>query len=121
MTKIIAVDFDGTLCEDRWPYIGEPNKQLIAYLRNEKRHGAKLILWTCRVDEYLNAALDWCKEQKLTFDAVNENLPEIIEQFDGESRKIFATEYIDDRANHFYNIPYQDRQTKVVKRTNSRK
>ena len=24
--KIIAVDFDGTLCENNWPEIGEPKK-----------------------------------------------------------------------------------------------
>ncbi len=24
--KIIAVDFDGTLCENSWPEIGEPNE-----------------------------------------------------------------------------------------------
>lgn len=23
--QIIAVDFDGTLCENKWPEIGEPN------------------------------------------------------------------------------------------------
>lgn len=117
MTKIIAVDFDGTLCEDRWPNIGEPNKQLIAYLREEQRHGAKTILWTCRVGTYLNEAIDWCEEQKIHFDAVNENLPETVERFGSESRKIFAHEYIDDRALHFYNLPYQDRQTKIVKRS----
>lgn len=31
------------------------------------------------------------------FDAVNENLPEIIENFGSDTRKIFANEYIDDR------------------------
>ena len=31
------------------------------------------------------------------FDAVNENLPEIIESFGSDTRKIFANEYIDDR------------------------
>lgn len=30
--QIIAVDFDGTLCENKWPEIGEPNTELISYL-----------------------------------------------------------------------------------------
>lgn len=30
--QIIAVDFDGTLCENKWPEIGEPNTELIGYL-----------------------------------------------------------------------------------------
>ena len=121
MTKIIAVDFDGTLCEDRWPHIGAPNKQLIEYLRNERRRGAKIILWTCRAGVQLNEAIDWCVEQGIKLDAVNENLPEIVERFNGESRKIFATEYIDDRSYKFPNLPYRDREIKIVKRSTSRK
>ena len=32
------------------------------------------------------------------FDAVNENLPEVIERMGGDTRKVFANEYWDDRA-----------------------
>ena len=45
---IIAVDFDGTLCKNCWPDIGEPNHKLIDYLMECYFNGAKLILWTCR-------------------------------------------------------------------------
>lgn len=38
--KIIAVDFDGTLCENNWPGIGAPNEELIEYLRNRKLSSA---------------------------------------------------------------------------------
>ena len=93
--KIIAVDFDGTLCENSWPEIGEPNEELIEYLRNRKKDGDKLILWTCRVEDMLQKAVEWCKERNLVFDAVNENLPEIIENFGSDTRKIFANEYIE--------------------------
>ena len=92
--KIIAVDFDGTLCENNWPGIGAPNEELIEYLRNRKKDGDKLILWTCRVEDMLQKAVEWCKERNLVFDAVNENLPEIIENFGSDTRKIFANEYI---------------------------
>lgn len=51
--KIIAVDFDGTLCENNWPEIGGPNEELIEYLHNRKKDGDKLILWTCRVGDML--------------------------------------------------------------------
>lgn len=95
--KIIAVDFDGTLCENKWPEIGEANKELIAYLKERRAAGDKLILWTCRVGEILQNAVDWSKKQGLIFDAVNENLPEVLEWMGGDSRKIFADEYIDDR------------------------
>jgi len=95
--KVIAVDFDGTLCENKWPEIGEPNKELIGYLQKRQAAGDKLILWTCRVGELLEQAVKFCYDQGLIFDAVNENLPETLEWMNGDSRKIWANEYIDDR------------------------
>ena len=77
--KIIAVDFDGTLCYSNWPELGSPNTMLIDYLLQEKAAGNKLILWTCRAGKALTDATEWCCEQGLTFDAVNDNLPEIVE------------------------------------------
>lgn len=96
-SKIIAVDFDGTLCENKWPEIGEANEDMIYYLRKRQAEGGKLILWTCRVGDMLQKAVNWCYNHGLFFDAVNENLPEIIESFGSDTRKIFANEYIDDR------------------------
>ncbi len=97
--KIIAVDFDGTLCADKWPEIGEPNADLIAYLIRQRESGAKLILWTCRTGRVLENAVNWSAKQGLQFDAVNENLPEVLDWMGGDSRKIFAHEYIDDRSS----------------------
>lgn len=97
-TKIIAVDFDGTLCENKFPEIGRPNKDMLRYIKNRQRNGCKIILWTCRAGERLVNAVDWCKERGLEFDAVNENLPEIIEWFGSDTRKIYANMYIDDKA-----------------------
>lgn len=105
--KIIAVDFDGTLCENEWPGIGGANLKLIVYLKQQRKQGAKIILWSCRSEEDLAKAVDWCYWAGLEFDAVNENLPEIIELFGRDTRKIFADEYIDDRANTEFELPYQ--------------
>lgn len=95
--KIIAVDFDGTLCENKWPAIGEPRTDVIEYLKARQAAGDKLILWTCRTDERLYEAVTWCSDHGLQFDRVNQNLPETLEWMKGDSRKIFAHEYIDDR------------------------
>jgi hydroxymethylpyrimidine pyrophosphatase-like HAD family hydrolase len=95
--KIVAVDFDGTLFENKWPEIGEPHIALIDYLKKRQEQGDKLILWTCRCGDKLDAAVKKCETYGLIFDAVNENLPEAIEMFGGDSRKIFAHEYIDDK------------------------
>lgn len=96
--KIIAVDFDGTLCEDKWPEIGEPKQEVIDYVKSEQENGAKIILWTNRAGWNLTYAVAWCYGHGLIFDAVNENLPEVLDLFGGgDSRKITADEYIDDR------------------------
>lgn len=94
--KVIAVDFDGTLCEDEWPFLGKPNKQLISWLIKRQGMGDKLILWTCREGDTLDLAVNWCRTQGLHFDAINENLPERIKQW-GDSRKVSADIFIDDR------------------------
>ncbi len=96
--RVIAVDFDGTLCVNKWPEIGAPNMATIRILRNRRNSGDKLILWTCREGELLSKALRWCAEHGLHFDAVNDNLPERIKQYGDNPRKVSADEYWDDRA-----------------------
>ena len=96
--KIFAVDFDGTLCSERFPGIGSPNMSLIRCLIDKKTSGDKLILWTCRTGERLSEAVDWCAEHGLHFDAVNENLPDMIALYGSDTRKVFADYYIDDKA-----------------------
>lgn len=62
MQKAIAIDFDGTLCTNDYPNIGEPNWEIIAEAKMEQANGAGLILWTCREGEMLHAALKACEE-----------------------------------------------------------
>lgn len=103
---IYAVDFDGTLITgNNWPDVeGEPNKNLFNILKRERMNGNKVILWTNRTDHPekdsypLQAAIEFCRENGLEFDAVNENLPEIIKAYGTDSRKISADKYIDDKA-----------------------
>ena len=95
---IYAVDFDGTLSLGRWPDVGEPNTPLIEWLKREKTGGARLILWTNRAGAELEEAIDYCSGYGLTFDAVNDNLPEITELYQNNSRKVSADIYIDDKS-----------------------
>ena len=107
-SKIIACDFDGTLCINKYPEIGAPNEKLIQYLRGRQSEGNKIILWTCRVGKQLEDAVRWCYDRGLIFDSVNENLPEIIDAFGSDTRKIFANEYIDDKMNTSFSLPYRE-------------
>jgi hypothetical protein len=95
----IAVDFDGCICTNVWPEIGEPNVPLIAFLIRHKAHGGELILWTCREGAELDKAVNWCwGEWSLKFDALNENLPSWKAMFGNDTRKLGADYYIDDKA-----------------------
>ena len=96
--KIIAVDFDGCLCTNAWPDIGQPNRQLIRMLKTARAKGNKVILWTCREGKLLQDAVKWCERQGLRFDALNENLPEMNALYGNNCRKIGADVYIDDKA-----------------------
>lgn len=94
---ILAIDFDGTLCANLFPKIGNPVKPVIEWCKEHKALGDKLILWTCRTGQELDSAVEWCKKQGLEFDSVNENLEEIIKLYGGDTRKIQADQYLDDK------------------------
>lgn len=98
MRKAIAIDFDGCLCTDVFPDIGKPNWPVIHKAKSEQKAGAGLILWTCREGQLLQDAIAACESWGLTFDAVNESLPDWIEAFKNQPRKVGATEYWDDKA-----------------------
>ena len=96
--QIIAVDFDGTLCIDSYPNIGFPNLPLIFLLKQMKAQDKKIILWTCRCGRYLAEAVNQCENFGLEFDAVNDNVEEIVKKYGSNSRKIYADVYIDDKS-----------------------
>lgn len=94
---IIAVDFDGTIVEDRYPQIGPAKIFAFETLKELQNKGYRLILWTYRSGEKLEEAVDFCKKNGLDFYAVNNSYPE--EKYKGKtSRKINADVFIDDRS-----------------------
>lgn len=98
---IIAIDFDGTLCEHEYPEIGKEVKLAIKTCKKLQEAGHKLILWTMRGNkpdsQTLKEAVDWCSERGLTFWGINEN-PEQKESGWSNSNKQYANLYIDDAA-----------------------
>ena len=99
---IIAVDFDGTLVEDKFPEIGAPRESVWEELKEAQSHGIKLILWTSRDNERLKDAVEFCVSRGLHFDAINDNLDECKVMFNNNTRKVFSNEYWDDKAIKAY-------------------
>lgn len=102
---IIAVDFDGILCENKFPEIGEPRYKIISYVRQLIDKGHEVILWTVRNGQELENAVKWCHDYGLHFCAVNDQAPsnkkEYADRYETETRKVYADIYIDD-----HNIEY---------------
>ncbi len=92
---IIAVDFDGTIVEHKYPEMGKPIPFAIETLLKLQKEKHILILWTVREGRLLNEALEYCARQGLYFYAANANYPE--EDRSKASRKLSADLFIDDR------------------------
>jgi len=93
MSFYIAIDFDGTIVEHSFPYIGEPVDGAISWMKLFQKSGAELILWTMRSGETLDAAVEYCKENGIEFIYHNEHPQEWT-----TSKKAYAHIYIDDAA-----------------------
>lgn len=92
----IAVDFDGTLVENRYPEIGKPILFAFETLLKLQQEGHQLILWTYRSGSKLEEAVKFCENKGIKFYTVNKSYPE--EEYEpGISRKILADLFIDDR------------------------
>ena len=100
----IAVDFDGVIVEEFWPAMGPVITKTVNMIKKLRADGHKVILWTCRTGKQLTDAVNFCRLYDLEFDAINQNLPETIEKYGGDSRKITADLYFDDRNASFEQI-----------------
>jgi len=100
----IAVDFDGTIVEHKYPAIGRERPFATATLRQLMKDGHRLILWTVREGDLLDEAVEWCEERGVRFHAVNsfldEDADDSIDTMDKNpnfSRKLKVGCFIDDR------------------------
>lgn len=102
---IIAVDFDGILCENKFPEIGRPNYEVISLIRQLMDIGHEVVLWTTRNGDELEQAVAWCEDRGLHFCAINAPAPsnekEYADKYPVQSRKIYADIYIDDHNLEF--------------------
>ena len=93
---VLAIDFDGTIVENKYPDIGKPKLFAFETLKKLQKEGYVLILWTYRDGDRLQEAVDYCKKNGIEFYAVNKSYPEEV-YTESISRKINADIFIDDR------------------------
>ena len=117
--NILAVDFDGTCVYPRdvhasnFAEIDVPHA--VRVLRRFVKHGWKIVLWTCRNQEFISEAEQWFADRNILLMSINVNNiesmhPNYRDYFDreGSSPKVFANIYVDDRNIAFCNLPYVD-------------
>lgn len=94
----IAIDFDGTVVEHKYPKIGEEIPFATETLKMLIKDGHRLILWSVREGELLQEAVDWCKARGVEFWAINRDYPEEEKEKNNNfSRKLKVDMFIDDR------------------------
>lgn len=96
---IIAVDFDGTIVDHRYPDIGAEVPGALSWIKQFQAAGAKVFLWTMRSDgvddgNTLTEAISWLAAHDVWVDGANINP----EQTWSRSPKLYANLYIDDAA-----------------------
>lgn len=95
---LIAIDFDGTIVEHKYPQIGKEIPFAIVTLKKLQEDGHRLILWSCREGQLLEDAIRFCRERGVEFFAINSNYPdEDVDRGAVRSRKLKADMFIDDR------------------------
>jgi len=94
---IIAIDFDGTIVQNKYPEIGMLQPYSVKVI-NKLYDEHYIIIWTSRSGDMLLNAINFLLEKGIKFHRVNASNPQNIEIYGGQdTRKIFANTYIDDR------------------------
>lgn len=95
---IIAIDFDGCIAVERYPKIGPPIKGSKGTINRLYDEGHTIIIWTCRSGALQEEAIAWLNQQGYKWHHFNSSVPERIEFYGYDSRKIGCDIMIDDRC-----------------------
>ncbi len=95
---IIAIDFDGTIVEDRFPEIGNLRKDAQETIEQLHKDGHYIIIWTCRTGLRAVEAHAFLMENEIPFHQLNKSNPENVAKYGLDTRKVYADVYIDDKA-----------------------
>ncbi|NDV46100.1 hypothetical protein D0T49_03470 [Paludibacter sp. 221] len=94
---IIAIDFDGTIVENKFPEIGTLLPKAKEVINSLYDTGHYIIIWTCRCDLHLTSAVNFLLNNDIKFHRINDNEPTNTAKYNSNSRKVYAHMYIDDK------------------------
>ena len=94
---VISIDFDGTIVENAYPGIGRLKPNAVAVINRLKEEGHQIIINTCRSGIFEGNAYSFLNAVGIEYDYINSNLPDRIEYYKADTRKISADLYIDDK------------------------
>ena len=95
---ILAIDFDGTICDSEWPECGHERDLAKFYINKLSREGYGIIINTCREGVALAKAIVWLNNHGINYHYVNCNFPHVIKLYGADCRKISADIYVDDKC-----------------------
>lgn len=110
---VIAIDYDGTLCRDR--YNNVLDEDILYFAKRMKNLGCVIILWTSRCNRELQEAIDLCASRGLYFDYVNKYPKRTT------SPKVCADLYVDNKSVPDGKIPVKKFYKQVIKELNTGK
>jgi hypothetical protein len=116
---VINVDFDNTIVSDAYPKIGKLMYGCKETLTEFKAHGHKIIISSCRCNEYEADMRRFLDDNAIPYDYINENDPDLIERYGSDSRKISCDVQIDDR--NLGGFPGWERARSLVRRLAEKK
>lgn len=93
----LCIDFDGTIVYSDYPKIGKLKPNAVEVINRLYNGGYKIIINTCRAGIYEGYCYQFLKKHNIQYHYINSNLPEDIEFFKQDCRKISADIYIDDK------------------------
>lgn len=101
---VVAVDFDGTIVNDKFPEIGNIKTKTVELMKKLKEKGHLVIVWTCRSGHNLDDAVDFLNKNNILYDYINENPQDPYAIAGWQGRKVFCDIYLDDRAVNIKDI-----------------
>lgn len=109
---IIAIDFDGTICEAQYPEVGKERECAKEYINKLYDLGYGIVINTCRTLHAATNAINFMEERGIKYHYFNTNFPHLIEEYGNDCRKISADIYVEDRC--LFSIPSWEDKFKII-------